>query len=135
MIRIYSLLVLLFISNLVFSQLIVTNPTLPIDSQPVTITFDATQGNQGLVGFTGDVYAYTGVITDQSTSDGNWKYVKASSWTDSPASCKMTKIDATHYSLTISPSIRAFYGVPASEKIKKMAFVFHCPCPSANGEP
>lgn len=135
MIRIYSLLAFLFISNLVRAQLIVTNPALPIDSQPVTITFDASQGNQGLISFTGDVYAYTGVITDQSTSDGNWKYVKASSWTDSPASCKMTRIDATHYSLSISPSIRAFYGVPAAEKIKKMAFVFHCPCPSGNGEP
>jgi 1,4-alpha-glucan branching enzyme len=134
MTRIYFFLASLSIFICSKGQVITTTPALPIDNQPVTITFDATQGNKGLVGFTGDVYAYTGVITDKSTSNSNWLYVKESSWTDNLASCKMTRIDANHYSLTISPSIREFYGVPAGEKIKKLAFVFHCPCPPT-GEP
>jgi 1,4-alpha-glucan branching enzyme len=134
MTRIYFFLASLSIFICSKGQVVTTTPALPIDNQPVTITFDATQGNKGLVGFTGDVYAYTGVITDKSTSNSNWLYVKESSWTDNPASCKMTRIDANHYSLTISPSIREFYGVPVGEKIKKIAFVFHCPCPPT-GEP
>ena len=34
------------------------------------------------------------------------------------------KCHANVYTLTISPSIREFYGVPADEKILKLAFVF-----------
>ena len=60
-----------------FSQLITTSPAIPLDNQEVTITFDATQGNKGLMGYTGDVYAHMGVITDLSTSGSDWKYVKA----------------------------------------------------------
>jgi len=134
MIRLYTIFASILISSFAAAQVVVTNPALPIDNQQLTITFDATQGNKGLVGFTGDVYAYTGVITDKSTSNSNWLYVKEASWTDNPASCKMTRIDANHYSLSLTPSIREFYGVPAGEKIKKMAFVFHCPCPTT-GEP
>jgi 1,4-alpha-glucan branching enzyme len=132
--RLGSLIIFLCFSGYLSGQIIITSPVLPVDNQPVNITFDAAQGNKGLVSFTGDVYAYTGVITDKSTSNTNWLYVKEKSWTDNPASCKMTRIDATHYSLSITPSIREFYGVPEGEKIKKMAFVFHCPCPPT-GEP
>lgn len=134
MIRNYFFLASLSVFICSKGQVVTTTPALPIDNQSVTITFDATQGNKGLVGFTGDVYAYTGVITDKSTSNSNWLYVKEASWTDNPVSCKMTRVDANHYSLTMSPSVREFYGVPAGEKIKKMAFVFHCPCPPT-GEP
>ncbi len=134
MIRIFFFIIFSFITGFSSAQLITTTPLLPAQDQPVTVFFDATLGNKGLINYTGDVYAYTGVITDKSSSNSDWKYVKEQSWTDNPASCKMTRIDANHYSLAITPSIKAFYGVPAGEKILKMAFVFHCPCPPG-GEP
>jgi 1,4-alpha-glucan branching enzyme len=96
---------------------------MPIHSQPVVITFDASYGNKGLMAYTGDVYVYTGVITDKSTSSSEWKYIKAD-WSTNIEACKLTRINTNQYQLTISTSIRDFYGVPAGEKILQMTFVF-----------
>jgi len=118
------LLVLASASLPVFSQLIVTDPALPVDNLPVTIVFDATQGDKGLMDYSGDdVYAHTGVITDKSTSPSDWKYVKAA-WNVNLPECRLTKIETNKYQISFSPSIRAFFGVPADEKILKMCFVF-----------
>jgi|WetSurSiteA1Bulk_404760.scaffolds.fasta_scaffold00132_8 glycosidase len=118
----FSLLLLLV--PLASGQVISTDPALPIQDQPVTITFHADQGDQGLINYTGDdVYAHTGVITDKSSSPSDWKYVKAP-WATNTAACKLTKISSNEYRLDITTSIRQFYNVPAGEKIQKMAFVF-----------
>jgi len=105
------------------AQVITANPALPTASDSVTITFDASKGDAGLKDFTGDVYAHTGVITDKSTSSSDWKYVKANWGVNIPA-CKMTSLGNNLWQLKITPSIRAYYGVPSGEKILKMAFVF-----------
>ncbi len=105
-----------------FSQ-VSTNPTLPNENKAVTITFDATQGTAGLKDFTGDVYAHTGVITDKSTSSTDWKYVIAS-WTTNLPKAKLTRVNSNTYTLEITPDIRTFYSVPASETVKQLAFVF-----------
>ena len=105
-------------------QVVTTDPALPVDNQAVTIIFHADRGDKGLMNYSGDdVYAHTGVITDQSTSSSDWKHVKAAWATNLPA-CKLTKNSANEYQLVISPSIREFYGVEAGEKILKLAFVF-----------
>lgn len=105
-----------------FAQ-VTTNPALPNDNKAVTITFDASQGSAGLKDFTGDVYAHTGVITDQSTSSTDWKYVIAP-WTTNLPKAKLTRVTANTYTLEIAPDIRSFYGVPSGETIKQLAFVF-----------
>ena len=115
------------------AQIITTTPALPIDNQTVTVTFDAAQGTAGLSGFTGDVYAHTGVITDKSTSTSDWKYVKTAWGTNTPET-KLTRLTANTYQLTITPDIRTYYGVPASEKILKMAFVFRSADASKEGK-
>ncbi|NMD15301.1 MAG: hypothetical protein GYA75_00700, partial [Bacteroidales bacterium] len=58
------------------AQIIHTEPVFPLVNQSVIIYYDAAEGNQGLMGYTGDVYAHTGVITNLSTSPSDWKYVK-----------------------------------------------------------
>lgn len=121
--RLYFLMIFLFTTGYSFSQVVTTNPSLPFDNQSVVVTFDASQGDKGLMNYTGTVYAHTGVITDKSTSGSDWKYVKAA-WAVNKDSCKLTKISANQYQLTLSPSIRQYYNVPSSEKILKMAFVF-----------
>lgn len=121
-----KLIVLFLISFTVVSlqaQLVVTDPPLPIVTNPVTVIFDATLGNAGLSGYTGDVYAHTGVITEFSTGGSDWKYVM-SNWGQNTPETKMTRIGQDLYSLEISPNIQDYYGVPASEQILKMAFVF-----------
>jgi len=120
--RIYLLFWLLIFYTAGYAQ-VTTTPALPTENQLITITFDATQGTAGLKDYTGDVYAHTGVITDKSTSSTDWKYVIAA-WTTNISKAKMTRVAPNIYSLQITPDIRAFYGVPTGEIIKKMAFVF-----------
>ncbi|HLO57761.1 MAG TPA: alpha-amylase family glycosyl hydrolase [Bacteroidales bacterium] len=116
-----------------FTQVITTEPFLPTDNEPVIIKFHASQGDKGLMNYSSDdVYAHTGVITDKSTSPGDWKYVKAD-WTVNTALCKLTKTAANEYELAITPGIRQFYGVPANEKIIQIAFVFRNSTASKTG--
>jgi glycosidase len=122
MTRICSLILSLLFPVTVFCQ-VTSNPALPIDSKPVTVIFDATQGTAGLKDYTGDVYAHTGVITNKSTSSTDWKYVLAL-WSVNVPKAKLTRLIANTYSLQISPDIQSFYGVPAGEVIKQIAFVF-----------
>ena len=111
------------------AQLITTTPAFVTDNGgEVTVVFDATQGTGGLAGYSGTVYAHTGVITSESKTDSVWKYVVAD-WGENVDKCKMTSLGGDKWQLTISPSIRKYYGVPSGEQIEKLAFVFR------SGEP
>ena len=79
--------------------------------------------------FNGDVYAHTGVLTDKSASSSNWRYTKAG-WTENKPECKLKKHGNNLWTLTIKGGPRAYYNVPASEKIEALAFVFR----SADGK-
>lgn len=114
-----------FITN---AQIIDTDPEIPVVDQPVTIYFDATQGTAGLRDYSGDVYAHTGVLTDKSTSGSDWKYVKTN-WGQNTSETKLTRISPNYYKLDIAPTIRDYYGVPVTEKITHMAFVFRSDFP------
>ncbi len=120
---ILTLLVVIFQGYIgIFAQ-VTTVPSPPLDNQSVTITFNAAEGNKGLMGYTGDVYAHTGVITSESANGSDWKYTKAE-WSENKSECKLTSIGDNKFTLEITPSIREFYGVPEAEKINQLAFVF-----------
>ncbi|MEA3461771.1 MAG: hypothetical protein U9R49_07820, partial [Bacteroidota bacterium] len=112
-----------FIPLFSIAQIITTDPALPVAGEAVTVYFDATQGTGGLEGYTGDVYAHTGVLTNLSTGSGDWKYVMTD-WGVNSEATKLTRISTDYYSLEIEPTIRDYYGVPLSETITHMAFVF-----------
>jgi 1,4-alpha-glucan branching enzyme len=118
-------LTILILNVFLFShaQLITTDPALPVVTNAVTITFNAALGSGGLAGYTGDVYAHTGVITQYSTNGSDWKYVKTN-WGVNTPDTKLTRIGTDLYTLQVTPNIRDYYGVPADEKILQMAFVF-----------
>lgn len=119
----FNLTTLCFIfASIAVKAQVTTTPAIVVEGKQITIHFDASQGSAGLKNFTGDVYAHTGVITDKSTSTSDWKYVKAE-WTENIADCKMTRTGQNAYQLII-PEIRAYYGVPAGEEIRQLAFVF-----------
>jgi len=105
------------------AQLVTTDPPLPIVTNPVTVTFNAALGSGGLAGYSGDVYAHTGVITQYSSNGSDWKYVKTN-WGQNTPETKLTRIGQDLYTLQITPNVRDYYGVPANEKILQMAFVF-----------
>lgn len=103
-------------------QLITTIPALPQDDgQPLTIIYDASQGSTQLNDLNiGTVYAHTGLITSQSSSLSDWKYVKED------AACLMTKLGDYKWKLEMPRGIRSFYGVTdAGESISQIAIVFH----------
>ncbi len=116
-----SLLVLLTFAS--HAQVATTLPVTPIESRSVVVTFNAAQGNQSLKGYAGTVYAHAGVITDKSGSDADWKYV-VTAWGENTDKVKLTNKGNDLWELSITPNIRAYYGVPANEKILKLAFVF-----------
>jgi 1,4-alpha-glucan branching enzyme len=114
------------------SQVIKWTPSIFTDADAVTITFDATQGDAGLKGYTGDVYAHTGVLTNLSVSSADWKYVKTT-WGTNTDDTKMTRIGTDLYQLVIGPSVRAYYGVAAAEQILKLCFVFRSSTSTVTG--
>ncbi|MFP4064577.1 MAG: hypothetical protein ACLFS0_03610 [Bacteroidales bacterium] len=125
-IRILIIFILGMASSLSHAQ-ITTIPALPTEDQPVTIVFDATQGSGDMAGFTGEVYAHTGV----SLKNGDeWQYV-IGDWNNNDTQPQLTRIDDDLYELEISPSIREFYDVDDNQTIVGMHFVFRGP----NGSP
>jgi len=94
-------------------------------STPVEITVDATKGNQGLKDYTpSDVYVHVGVITSNSTSSADWKYVPFT-WGATTAAAKATSVTTNVWKFTITGGLRGFFGMTnPSEKILKIAILF-----------
>ena len=80
--KIYFLLLIVFGGIFTASaQLVTTTPDFPLEGKEVTVVFDASLGSGGLIGYTGNVYAHTGVITNNSKNESDWKYAP-SKWGD-----------------------------------------------------
>ncbi len=123
-IHLFAILFFIALQN-AFGQVIWTEPVFPLASEGVTVFFDATQGTGGLENCNCDIYLHTGVITSQSSGASDWKYV-VTSWGVANNDWKMTAVvgQPNIYSYEITPTIRAYYGVPLTETIEQMAFVF-----------
>ncbi len=120
---ILGLLLTALISTASVAQLIVVEPAFPSADDEVVVTFNSSLGNGGLSGYTGDMYVHTGVITSESTSGSDWKYVKAD-WDENIPACQMANLGDGLWQITIGPSITDYYGVPSGETIQQLAFVF-----------
>jgi len=121
-----------------FAQ-VTTIPAIPSINQPVTIVFNASQGNAGLINYTGKVYIHTGVITDASSRPSDWKCV-VTNWGQDIDSINLMTRDPQNpniYRLTI-PDIRAYYNKGTNclgnSKILKLAMVFRNEGPSPSRE-
>ena len=118
------LLALLLLGRALAAQAQVTASPAPFtDATPVTLTYDATQGNAALKDFTGNVYIWTGVVTTGPTDTG-WNFVKSPSFNQADPAAKMTR-SATNpnlYTITFTP--RTFYGVPAGTPIYRLGMIF-----------
>src|SRR5688572_14671361 len=103
-------------------QLLTWTPAFPKENDNVTITVDATKGNQGLFGFSGNVYVHIGVITSSSTNGGDWKHVLFT-WGSSPVTGQAVTAGSNKWSYTIN-DIRTFFGVGSGETVKSIAILF-----------
>jgi 1,4-alpha-glucan branching enzyme len=103
------------------AQLLTWTPQFPNDNSTIVITMDATSGNQGLLGFTGTVYMHFGVITNLSTNNSDWRYVPTV-WATTTAP-QATPAGTNKWTFTIT-NPRAYFNVPASETILRIAMLF-----------
>lgn len=107
----------------IFSQVVTTIPLFPTADEPVTIIFDATQGNGALEDVPPPIYAHTGLITQDSDSPSDWQYTQGN-WGMADPEVLMTEIGDNLYQIDYPISIRAFYGAAVDDTIYQMAFVF-----------
>ncbi len=108
----------------IYSQVVSTIPRYATENDSITVIFNAAEGDAGLKGFNGTVYAYTGLITNKSLDLHDWKHVISSGWTDYVHQPVLTKIGTDLYKIVIGYP-RKFYSVEdSSEHILKLAFVF-----------
>lgn len=114
--------IFLFLLPSLLKGQISTQPTVVTETGKVEIIFNAALGNQGLKGYTGTVYAHTGVITNKSNNGNDWKYAPV--WGVNDDKYKMSSLGNNLWKLTIAPGVRGWYGVASTEKIRKLAFVF-----------
>ncbi|MEO8148982.1 MAG: alpha-amylase family glycosyl hydrolase [Bacteroidia bacterium] len=103
------------------AQLPVTwEPYFSTDNDSITIYYHADQGNAALTGVT-PIYAHTGVITNLSVSPSDWKHVKTNWGVNDPATL-LTPLGGNLFKIKFH--VRNYYGVPVSETILSLAFVF-----------
>ncbi|PSQ89441.1 MAG: alpha-amylase, partial [Bacteroidetes bacterium QH_2_63_10] len=115
-------------------QVVETTPSPPRTDQSVTVFFNADEGTGGLEDHDGEVYAHTGISTDQNP-DQAWKCVKnhwptSDEFTGNRDDTQLTQVETNRYKLEIQ-DIRAYYqdtstecDLGADEKIETMNFVF-----------
>jgi len=108
----------LFAIQLVNAQFVTTNPEYPVSTQSVIITLNAV--GTGLEGYTGDVYAHTGVTIEGA---GQWQNV-IGSWGVNTSQPLLTRIATDLYELDITPTINDFYSVESGDNITELCMVF-----------
>lgn len=110
---------------LVVAQAVETIPAFPTESDEITIIFNAEEEeSQNFVGFSGDVYAHTGVIiSEEDKNSGAWSYVKTD-WGENTEDTKLTRTGNSTWELQIG-NVREYYGIPESvDKVFQLTFVF-----------
>lgn len=117
------------------AQIVTSSPApLQESSTGVVLTFNAASSlsNKGLYNLSdaSAVYAHIGVLTNKSTSTGDWQYVVTpwpTSGNDQAANTdknRLTKVDANTYTLAIG-DIRTYFGITDSNvKVEKLVMVF-----------
>jgi 1,4-alpha-glucan branching enzyme len=126
-----SLVVTLVSLNL-FAQLITWSPNFPVESSsPFEITLnDPSKGNSALAFYTpsSDVYIHTGVITNLSTTNSDWRYVRPGNFNLPEPTLNapfFSGVPPYKWKFTMSGGIRAYYGITnPAETILKIAFLF-----------
>ncbi len=111
---------------LLFSSGLMAQPLLVVPEQPtmndlVVIRFDASQGNAALKDFDGTVYFHTGLITNASRDEKDWKFV-VGDWGKDDQRVVMKSVGNNIYEASFTPA--RFYNVADDVKGQMMAFVF-----------
>ena len=126
----YFLIILsMVLTNPAIAQILQWTPLFSTIDDTITITYDATKGNASLVGAS-QVYAHTGVLTEDSTNPSDWHYVIAG-WTENIPRAQMTPLGDDKWQLRFH--IKSYYGLPSNARVTHLAFVFRNPDGSRTG--
>src|SRR5689334_16497750 len=109
-------------SQIIHAQLLTWTPAFPKETDPITITVDATKGNQGLLGYNGNVYVHIGAITSLSTGPSNWLHAPFT-WGSTEAAALATPDGTNKWKYTIN-NPRTFFNLAAGEQLKYIAILF-----------
>ena len=114
---------LLLCSAWAVAQVVYTEPAVVQQSSTgIVVYFNAAEGNKGLMGYTGEVYAHTGVITSESTGNSDWKHAP-SEWGDNSAKYKLENAGTDLWRLNIG-DLKSYYELNEGETVQRMVFVF-----------
>ena len=115
-------LLILLITLPLTAQVVTTNPAAPTDDAPVTITFDASQGDGGLFDCNCDVYLHTGVILEGSNE---WQEVPTT-WGVENEAWRMQRVDgeANVYTYTYGPTLREYFDLDDDQVVRQLAMLF-----------
>ena len=103
--------------------LISTDPAFVTEAMTEDIVVILNTAGTAADGFKGELYAHTGVLTTDSSSTGDWKHVLAEWGTNIPE-CKLERKEDNIWHYTIKGGVHAWYGVPDTETVTHIAFVF-----------
>ena len=117
----YLFLNIFFLLNLSIGicQIIQITPAFPTVNDIITLQYDASQGNGGLIGIS-PVYTHTGIVT-QNGLPSSWSYVQGS-WGQADSNVLMSDLGNNIHEMIID--IDQYYGFPSGTDVKKLAFVF-----------
>lgn len=105
-----------------YAQLLTWTPAFPTETDNITITVDATKGNKGLAGYTGNVYVHVGAITSLSSGPSDWRHVPFT-WGSTEAAALATPDGPDRWKFTIN-NPRNFFNLAAGEQLKAIAILF-----------
>ena len=103
--------------------LISTDPAFVTEAMTEDITIILNTAGTAADGFSGELYAHTGVLTTESSSTGDWKHV-LSEWGTNIPECKLEKKEGNLWHYVIKGGVHAWYNVPDTETVTHIAFVF-----------
>lgn len=110
----------------VAAQLVKVTPETPKLTDQIHIIFDASKGNQALIGEQGTVFFHAGLITSMSRDERDWKFV-VGNWGVEDKKVEMKKIGENLFTASFVP--KNFFGLADDIKVNQIAFVFR----NANG--
>ncbi len=121
-----TLLSFLLLPGFLFSlsaQIVRLDPSNAGPDDAVTLYFNAAEGNGELVG-ADKVYIHHGIVTDSPDSQ-EWTNV-IGNWGQDDGVGEMTKVEGTddEWKIELTPSIREYFGVSATENIYRISAVF-----------
>jgi len=119
--RIITLLTIIFCVTVLPAQVAWLTPIDPTPTDTVTLTYNSSEGNKGLVDWDGTVYLHTGAITEKSIDGGDWKHVTGN-WGEDDERVKMTSTGDGLHQFTFV--INDFYQLREDEVVQQLAFVF-----------